>query len=199
MTEGDSPTSSHDDLILPELVETVRLTLRRWRTEDASLLSAAIEQSIDHLRPWMSWIKFEPASLEDRARLIDEWTREWEEGGDVVYGVGLGAEVVGGAGLHRRSGPGTLDVGYWIHANYVRRGFATEITLGLTAAAFAIEGIDVVHLQVDEANEASAAVPDKLGFARSGVIERDPEAPSESGRHIVWTMTRDAWNLALTR
>ncbi len=81
----------------------------------------------------------------------------------------------------------------------MRQGFATEITSGLTIAAFAIDGIDVVRLQVDEANKASAAVPAKLGFSPGAVIERDSEAPAESGRLIDWTMTRDAWNAALVR
>lgn len=198
MTASDWPTSSGADSILPELIETNRLTLRRWRTEDAPLLSQAIAASIEHLRPWMAWIKSEPAELGDRTRLIEQWTTEWEQGGDVVYGVRLGDEVVGGAGLHRRSGPGTLDVGYWVHVDHVRQGIATEITAGLTSAALAIDGIDVVHVQTDDANAASAAVPASLGFVLSSIIDRDPEAPAESGRLIDWTMTADVWDTMST-
>lgn len=178
---------------LPGRVVTPRLVVRCWGHGEAGLASAAIMASIEHLRPWMPWIKFEPLTLAERAQLIEGWTRSWEDGGDVIYGVFLDGDVVGGSGLHRRSGPGTLDIGYWIHVDHLRHGFATELTSALTTAAFAIAGIDVVHVQTDEANIASVAVPAKLGFTRSQIVERAPEAPAESGRLIDWTMAADTW------
>jgi len=189
----DTPTTTTAPDRLPERVEAPRLVLRRWSHDEAGLLSAAIASSINHLRPWMPWIKFEPLTLAERVQLIEGWTRDWEDGGDVVYGVFLDGAVVGGAGLHRRSGPGTLDIGYWIHVDHTRLGFATELTAALTSTALALDDIDVVHVQTDEANEASAAVPAKLGFTRVQVAERPPEAPAESGRLIDWTMTASTW------
>ena len=179
---------------LPGQVTSRRLTLRRWRHDEAGALSAGVAASIDHLRPWMPWARFEPLTLAERVRLIEGWTRDWEEGGDVAFGVFLDGEIIGGAGLHRRSGPGTLDIGYWIHVDHVRHGYATELTAALTTTAFGIDGIQVVHVQTDEANEASASVPAKLGFRRSATIDRAPEAPAESGRLIDWTMTPDVWS-----
>jgi hypothetical protein len=37
-----------------------RLAIRPWQVNDAPALSVAIIESIDHLRPWMSWIASEP-------------------------------------------------------------------------------------------------------------------------------------------
>ncbi len=178
---------------LPERVDTTRLVLRRWRHDEVGIISAAVTPNIDHLRPWMAWVKFEPLTRPERVQLIEGWTRVWEDGGDVIYGVFLDGEVVGGSGFHRRQGPGTLEIGYWIHVDHVRHGYATELTAALTSAAFEITSIEVVHVQTDEANEASAAVPAKLGFSRARIIEREPEAPAESGRLIDWTMTPDVW------
>jgi ribosomal-protein-serine acetyltransferase len=188
-----TPKTREPTVRLPGHVDTPRLVLRCWGHDEAALASAAIASSLEHLRPWMPWIKFEPLTPAERVQLIEGWTRDWEDGGSVVYGVFLDGEVVGGSGLHRRSGPGTLDVGYWIHVDHLRHGFATELTAALTTTALGVDGIEVVHVQTDEANEASAAVPAKLGFTRSQVIEREPEAPSESGRLIDWTMAADAW------
>ena len=192
VSTGTSDTSAAADR-LPRRVETPRLELRCWGHDEAASASAAISASIEHLRPWMPWIKFEPLTLAERVQLIEGWTRTWEDGGDVIYGVFLDGEVIGGAGLHRRSGPGTLDIGYWIHVDHLRRGYATELTTALTTIALDIDGIDVVHVQTDEANEASAAVPAKLGFSRARTIDREPEAPAECGRLIDWTMTADTW------
>jgi ribosomal-protein-serine acetyltransferase len=178
---------------LPSRVQAPRLVLRPWGHDEAALASAAIAASVEHLRPWMPWIKFEPLTLAERVQLIEGWTRDWEEGGDAIYGVFLDGEVVGGSGLHHRSGAGTLDIGYWIHVDHLRHGFATELTTALTTAAFSVAGIGVVHVRTDEANEASAAVPAKLGFTRAQVVERQPETPAESGHLIDWTMTADDW------
>ena len=187
----DAPTPGIEPL--PRQVTSRRLTLRRWRHDEAGALSACVAASIDHLRPWMPWARFEPLTLAERVQLIEGWTRDWEEGGDVAFGVFLDGEIIGCAGLHRRSGPGTLDIGYWIHVDHVRHGYATELTAALTTTAFGIDGIQVVHVQTDEANEASASVPAKLGFRRSATIDRAPEAPAESGRLIDWTMTPAVW------
>jgi ribosomal-protein-serine acetyltransferase len=193
MLGGMADGSDTPDERLPERVDTPRLVLRRWRHDEAAALSAGVTASLDQLRPWMPWAKFEPLTPAERVDLIEGWTRGWEQSRDVVFGVYLDGEVVGVSGLHRRSGPGTLDIGYWIHVDHVRHGYATELTAALTTAAFEVDGIEVVHVQTDEANEASAAVPAKLGFSRAQIIEREPEAPAESGRLIDWTMTPDIW------
>src|ERR1700728_624807 len=78
------------------------LLARRWRVDDAEALSAAIAESIDHLRPWMPWIADEPAALDHRRALILDWERQWQAGGDLALGVFLNGAVIGGCGLHRR-------------------------------------------------------------------------------------------------
>jgi RimJ/RimL family protein N-acetyltransferase len=172
--------------------------LRLWKDVDAGALAAAVTASLEHLKPWMPWISFEPVTLENRRQLIAGWTRDWLEGRDATFGVfDVDGDVVGSAGLHRRGGPDALDIGYWIHVDYLRRGFATELTTALTTAAFNVDGITVVRVQTDEANKRSASVPAKLGFHRSAqIVEREPAAcaPSKSGRVLDWTMTRTAWS-----
>ena len=188
---SDAPDASIDTL--PSQVTSPRLTLRRWHHDEATLLSAGVAASIDHLRPWMPWARFEPLTFAERVQLIEGWTRDWEEGGDAVFGAFLDGEMIGSAGLHRRSGDRTLDIGYWIHVDHVRHGYATELAAALTTAAFGIDGVEAVHIQTDEANKASASVPAKLGFRRFSTTERVPEAPAESGRLIDWTMTPGVW------
>lgn len=173
---------------LPERVRSERLELRRWAETDAPLLSAAIAASIDHLRPWMAWIAEEPMPLDRRRTQIVEWTQNWEDGGDVVFGVFLqnrdGTEtLVGGAGFHRRIGPDGLEIGYWLHADHVGRGYATELSSALTSAAFTLPGIERVEIHHDARNVRSAAVPRRLGYDL--VVETSSER--------AWRVTRDVW------
>src|SRR5208282_5399312 len=80
-----------------------RLTLRRWRAADAPVLSRAVEESLDHLRPWMSWAADEPLSLPARAAVLRTFESNWRRGSEVVLGAFADAVVVGGCGLVQRS------------------------------------------------------------------------------------------------
>jgi ribosomal-protein-serine acetyltransferase len=180
---------------LPTLVESARLSLRQWTDIDAAPLSAAIEASLSHLRPWMPWASDEPSTLEERLALIRMWRAEWEQGGDSVFGIFLDRTLIGGAGLHRRVGPGAVEIGYWIHVGHVRNGYATEAAEALTRAAFDASSIDRVEIHHDKANTASAGIPRHLGFTLVDEIPDEAESPGEIGIECQWVMTRSAWTV----
>ena len=60
--------------------------------------------------PWAGRV-----TVEERRTTLARWEREWDTGGDLVYGLFLGPLVAGGFGLHRRIGPTGLEIGYWVH------------------------------------------------------------------------------------
>lgn len=184
--------------MLPERIETERLVIRQWKPEDAPLLHAAVTASTEHLRPWMEWIAFEPTTVEDRRKLIEGWVVDAAEGRDVVFGVFLaGADgeglAIGGTGFHDRVGPGGIEIGYWVHIDHCGQGYATELSRGLTDAAFAIEDIDRVEIHTDKANELSARVPQRLGYELTSESARPIVAPGEVGIDQTWTMPRASW------
>jgi RimJ/RimL family protein N-acetyltransferase len=77
-----------------------------------------------------------------------------------------------------------------VHQAYVRRGLATASAAALTDAAFRLPGIDHVEIVHDELNEASAAVPRKLGFTELGSRSLDIKPEAGTGTGIVWRLTR---------
>lgn len=182
---------------LPALVESARLTLRQWTDDDAAALTAAIVASLEHLRPWMPWVAHEPSTLDERLALILRWRTEWGQGGDSVVGVFLDDVVIGSAGLHRRGGPNAVEIGYWIHVDYARNGYATEAAEALARTAFNVPGIDRVEIHHDQANTASAKIPRRLGFTLVGEIaDESRRAPGEIGIECRWVMTRSAWTMS---
>lgn len=48
-------------------IETDRLLIRCWSPADAPVLRAAIDESDQHLRPWIPWMKDEPKTLDETA------------------------------------------------------------------------------------------------------------------------------------
>lgn len=180
---------------LPEGTEVDGLVLRRWRLDDAPALHEAVVANVEHLRPWMAWIAFEPLTFEDRRDLIERWDGVWADGGEVTYAIWLGQEVVGACGLHRRLGPGALEIGYWITERHTGRGYGTAITRALTDLAFTVPDIDEVEVHHDLGNAISGRIPARLGFTRIGerrVTDRE-RAPAECGTEAIWRTTRSAW------
>ena len=182
--------------LLPARIESERLVMRLWHVDDAQRLVDAVGANLDHLRPWMPWIAFEPLSAEQRREWIAGVDRAWEAGGDAVYGMFLrsSGEIVGGTGLHRRGEPDELEIGYWLGSAATGLGLATESTAALTSAAFEHPGITRAIVRHDRANVRSAAVPTRLGFARVGEDPRSPEAPGEEGVAVTWAISSREWD-----
>jgi len=180
--------------ILPERIAGADgLLLRRWLPEDAEILSAAVAESVSHLRPWMSWAVDEPLTIEQRRSMLAAFGREWSGGGDVVLGAFVEDRVVGGCGLHRRIAPDGLELGYWIHPRFTRQGLATAVARLLTDAALSLVNITHVEIHHDKANVASAGVPRKLGFWLVAELPDETEAPAEVGIECRWRMDRERW------
>jgi RimJ/RimL family protein N-acetyltransferase len=180
-------------VVLPERMPGPRTLLRRWTVADVPVLSAVVARNIEHLRPWMPWVADEPLADGDRRALVERWEQSWMTGGDVVLGVFVGHDVVGGAGLHRRRGPHGLEIGYWIDARHTRQGLATEVAAVLTEAALEVEGIGFVEIHHDRRNVASAGVPRRLCYRFMGEAPDSVDAPGEEGVDCTWRMELASW------
>lgn len=180
---------------LPAYLEHDGLVLRRWTVDDAELVGDLVAANLDHLRPYMPWIEQEPLSLEARRELERGWDEAWAAGGDLMAGVFEDGVAVGSAGLHRRLGPGALEIGYWVHVDHLGRGIARRASAGLTSLAFTVPDIDRVEIHHDLTNVRSRRVPEQLGFHLIGKSRtpRTPLAPADTGVDLVWRITRDEW------
>ncbi|MBI3959769.1 MAG: GNAT family N-acetyltransferase [Chloroflexi bacterium] len=160
-------------------IETERTVLRCWEPRDAPLLAAAVEASLDHLQGWMPWAAGEPKSLDERVALLRSFRAAFDKDEEYIYGIFNRDEsaVIGGTGLHRRDDGNCLEIGYWIHVDYINRGLATEISGALTKAAFANHGVDWVEIRCDPNNVRSASVPRKLGYTHEATLRKRRTTP----------------------
>jgi RimJ/RimL family protein N-acetyltransferase len=180
---------------LPGEVDRHGVVLRRLGREDAEAFHGVVHASAAHLVEFMPWAADEPASLEDRLALLERWDREWRAGGSAVYAIPDDAGAPCGAvGLHRRGGPQTLEIGYWIAPWEQGKGRVTTAARVLTIVAFSYKPVDTVVIRHDAANVRSGAVPARLGFQRVGAETRDAEAGGESGITVHWEARRGTWD-----
>ena len=177
--------------VAPDSLQVGEYVVRKYEPADAKALVIAVTESCEHLRPWMPWIKFEPQTMTQRAELIKVWNEAWEQRTEFVMGIFLDDRVVGGTGLHLRGAANTVDIGYWVHADFTGKGIATQVSDALTLEAFRLwPEIDTVVIVHDEANIASGKVPLRLGFKHVSTGQREPEAPGESGVMLRWEKKR---------
>ncbi|MGI9432625.1 MAG: GNAT family N-acetyltransferase [Myxococcota bacterium] len=173
-------------------IETERLVLRPFREDEAAALREAVIESLDHLRRWLGWAMHEPQTVEQKRARIRAGRAEFESGTDLAYGVfeRAGGRIFGGSGLHDRGGaPLVLEIGYWVHREFVNRGLATELSGALARAGFLCEDAERIEIHCDPRNEASAAVPRKLGFRLCEVRKNHREAPDGRLRDgMIWEL-----------
>jgi RimJ/RimL family protein N-acetyltransferase len=164
-------------------IETPRLVLRCWEPDDAPLLKDAVDSSIEHLLPWMPWARYEPQSLDEKLQLLREFRGQFDLGEQYVYGILEPDEsrALGGCGLHPRGGDGSLEIGYWIRADAIGQGLATEVAAVLTRVGFEHFGLERVDLSVDPENERSRKIPVKLGFVEEGLLRRRLPPKTDGG------------------
>jgi RimJ/RimL family protein N-acetyltransferase len=168
----------------PYRIETERLVIRCYEPADAPLLKEAVDSSIDHLRPFMPWTRFEPQTIAEKIDLIRHFRAAFDADDNYVYGIFSrdGSRQLGGTGLHQRGGPGSFEIGYWVRPDATRQGIATETTAVLTRVGVELCGAHRIDLQIDPANEASAGVPRKLGFVHEATLRRRLDPPDAGPR-----------------
>ena len=183
-------------MAFPSRIETPRLIVRRYQPEDAALLKAAIDQSLDRLQPWMPWAREEPTPLPELAARLATFADRFDAGLEWVVGIFDRQEqtLLGGAGLHRRGPEHVLEIGYWIRTGAEGHGYVSEAIEALRRVAGRVSGVTHLRICCDPQNERSAAIPQRLGFVSLGVAPNDG-AEAEGDRDYTatweWTIPKD--------
>jgi RimJ/RimL family protein N-acetyltransferase len=154
-------------------IETERLVIRCYQPSDAHLLWQSVNESIEHLRPWMPWIKNEPEDVPAKLERIRKMRANFDNDIDYTFGIFDKEEqtLIGSTGFHNRVGEDAREIGYWINVNQVHKGYAAEAVRALTKVAFSIENWARIEIHCDSRNTDSFNIPQKLGYQLEATLK----------------------------
>jgi len=186
------------ELVIPKTVyriETERLVVRCWDPKDAALIQEASAASKEHLLPFMPWAANEPQTVEQKVELMRRFRGLFDRGEDYVYGIFNKDETraLGGTGLHTRLKDNALEIGYWLHKDFINQGYITESSAALTKVAFELYHVDRMEIHCSVENLASASVPRKLGYTHEATRRRLGYANGKATDSMVWTLFADEY------
>jgi RimJ/RimL family protein N-acetyltransferase len=159
----------------PDAFESERLLIRAPRPGDGAAVQEAIQESLAELLPWMPWAHG-PQSAEASEAFARQADADFLARRDLPLFLFRRHDgmFVGGSGLHdlNWSVP-SFGIGYWVRTSLVGQGFATEASARIADFAFDELGAERVEIWCDAANERSAAVAQRAGFAFEARMERN--------------------------
>jgi RimJ/RimL family protein N-acetyltransferase len=159
------------------------------------MIQEATATSKEHLLPFMPWAADEPQPVEQKVELMRRFRGLFDRGEDYVYGIFSKDEsrALGGTGLHTRPKDNALEIGYWLHKDFINQGFITETTAALTKVAFELYHVERMEIHCSVENLASAAVPRKLGYVHEATRRRLGFANGEKTDQMIWTLFADEY------
>lgn len=161
-------------LDISEVIESERLILRCPRAGDGHILFESAEASRAELNPWMPWS--EKQTLEDAELFARRAHAEFilrESLGYVIFRKSDGVHI-GNTGLHRIDWKVPhFEIGYWCRTSMTGNGYISEATTTLERFCFDTLKAKRVEIRVDDRNEKSWRIPERLGYTLEGVLRND--------------------------
>ncbi len=163
----------HPTLIeLPDELRGPRIVVRPYRAGDAEQVHEAVNESAEHLRPWVNWVDA-MATVEDCRDYCIRCAARWALRTDLAVGIfaaGTG-RYLGGTGLHEPDWElRAFEIGYWMRTGALGGGYVSEAVRLLVDFAIDCLRARRIHLSCDADNEASRRVAEHAGFVLEGTL-----------------------------
>lgn len=168
--------------------------LRLVAADDADELYRLVDANRAHLAEWLPWVP--AASLDSIREFIGRALRQADEDdgfqATIVDEAGAIAGFIGFHAVdwnHRSTG-----LGYWLAEDRQGRGTMTEAVRALTSLAFEAWHLNRVEIRVAVGNTRSAALPERLGFVKEGVLRQAERHGGQFKDTVVYSMLAAEWS-----
>ena len=157
---------------MPSSIELVdgEIQLRPFQIADALPLYEAVHESLDDLKPWMSWATDQYSETTAREYITVARAR-WEEHTFYAFAIRRDEAILGACTLSSiHPIYHFCNLGYWVRSSCRGRGIAERAARLTARYAFERLGLIRVEIVIGLANQASIRVAEKIGAHSEGVL-----------------------------
>jgi RimJ/RimL family protein N-acetyltransferase len=157
---------------MPSAIQLVNedLLLRPFRLSDSTQLYKAVRESLNELKPWMSWAT-ERYTETTAQEYITVARARWEEHTFYAFAITRADELLGACTLSSLHPVYHLcNLGYWIRTSCRGRGIAGRAAKLVARFAFERLGLIRVEIVIAVNNHASLRVAEKIGAHNEGIL-----------------------------
>lgn len=162
-----------------------RLTVRPYREEDAGALWEAVDESREHIRPWLPF-----ADDHQTVERSLDWINQQRANAILRKTINCGlfdvesGRFLGGLGIIPHDWEiRYFEIGYWLRKSAEGHGYMTEAVRLVVDYLFGELQAQRIEIQCDERNTLSANVARRLGFAQEGLLRNDSRATDGTVRN----------------
>lgn len=150
-----------------QTIHTARLVIRRFRLADGAFIVQLVNQP-----SWLQWIGNRNVhTLNDAETYLSSGPLSmYERYGVGLCGVELAGELIGMAGLIKRSPEAEIDLGYAFLPEYWGQGYATEVAQALLNYAINTLKLPRIIATTQLENQQSIKVLERIGMQFEGII-----------------------------
>lgn len=159
-------------MILPEIIETPRLILRKPIVpEDAARIFTAYasDPAVTRFLTWRPHYNVDESLRILRTRLA--W---WDEGREFSWVITTKSDgaVIGMVSASEDEDPSRYSLGYVLARTHWERGYMTEAARAVVERLLGLPGVNRVWAVADHENVASMNVLQKVGMQREGLLRK---------------------------
>ncbi len=148
------------------------IILRAWTEADVQQAFDVVIRNREHLQEYMHWMTPD-YSLETARGFISNAISSAAELKNLGLGIFRGEEIIGSVGFVEFDWKARkTEIGYWIAKGEEGNGIITRACKLLIDYAFDELNMNRIEIQCAAENHRSAAVPERLGFQKEGMLRQ---------------------------
>lgn len=169
------------------------IELRAFSDANADAVFTCAARNLEHLSSFLHWMSPE-YSVETAREFISGSGKAINERRSLPLGIFRGDDFIGSVGLVRFDWKSRKsEIGYWIDKEHEGKGIVSSACKVLIEYAFEDLSLNRIEILCSAENVRSAAVPERLGFQKEGVLR---QAELRNGRlhdYAVYGLLADEW------
>lgn len=171
---------------------TERLILRRFRASDAPVLAAyRSDPQVARYQSWEAPFPLEKAETAVRGFAAGSPTAA----GWFQYAIELADEqtLIGDVAVRLHDNLKQAEIGFTLATAYQKRGYATEAVSAVLDRLFGRQDLHRVMGECDARNTRSAALLERLGFTREGLLRQQTWIKGEWTDDLLYGLLATEW------